>query len=241
MSGLLDRNEHLTIITGHYGVGKTNLALNLVRDLRERYPRVTLIDLDIVNPYFRASESVEFLHDIDVDVLGPVFAGSNLDTPSLSPGIENTLAIAGPEHAVVVDVGGDPDGARALARFNSTIKNRAHRLLYVINQQRLQTQDIEETLELLSDIETTSKLSASGVIANTHLQAETTAETIVAAIPYAIAVADKAGLDLIAITAPRELSEESGKRIREDIYDSHSTLDKSIIYPIDRLIKTPWE
>lgn len=241
MSGIFDSDEHLTIITGHYGVGKTNLALNLVRDLRERYPQVTLIDLDIVNPYFRASDSSEYLKNIGVDVLGPVFAHSNLDTPSLSPGIDAALTAAGPGSAVLVDVGGDPDGARALARFSSTIKEHGYRLLYVVNQQRLQTRNAEEALDLLRAIETTSGLRASGVIANTHLKSETTAETIVAALPYAISIACAAGLDLTAIAVPRELSDTVRRAVENHDDDSHRSLGGIDLYPIDIIVKTPWE
>ena len=241
MSGLFDRNEHLTIITGHYGVGKTNLALNLVRDLRERYPKVILIDLDIVNPYFRASDSIHYLQSIDVDILGPVFANSNLDTPSLSPGIDTALAMAGMDTAVVVDVGGDPDGARALARFSPTIKEHGYRLLYVINKHRLQIQITEEAFDLLHEIELTSKLMASGVVANTHLKYETTPEMIFAAIPYAISIAQDGGLSLAAITVPRDLSGAIRTGIVEMV-DSHQYPIKEIeIYPIDILVRTPWE
>jgi len=116
----------LIVITGHYGVGKTNLALNLARDLRAVYPRVTLVDLDIVNPYFRSSDSRAFLAQHDIALLGPSHAGGNLDTPSLAPGIDTAIETASASHAVVVDVGGDPDGARALGRFASSFMVGEH-------------------------------------------------------------------------------------------------------------------
>ncbi|MDR3315929.1 MAG: hypothetical protein LBS98_05590, partial [Coriobacteriales bacterium] len=114
---------HLTLITGHYGAGKTNLALNVARGLRADYERVTLIDLDIVNPYFRCSDNLGFLQAFNIDLLGPVYGtdAPNLDAPSLSPGIGEAMQQASEAHAVVVDVGGDPDGARALARYEPSI------------------------------------------------------------------------------------------------------------------------
>ena len=241
MAGILDKPTQLMIITGHYGVGKTNLALNMVRDLRMRFPKVTLVDLDIVNPYFRSSDSAAFLEQIDVRLLGPVFGGSNLDTPSLSPGIEVAMASASPEHIVVVDVGGDPDGARALARFHETIAARPYRFIYVINQHRLQTHDSSEALVLLGAIESLSHLKATDVVANSHLKAETTPDMILAAVPFALEVAREAAINLACVTVPRGLEEAVKTGLADSdnvIYPQTESLE---VYPVDVLVKTPWE
>ena len=72
----------LTIIYGHYGCGKTNLSINLALDLARQGKRVTLVDLDIVNPYFRSSDYTPMLREKGIKVVAPQFAGTNLDLPS---------------------------------------------------------------------------------------------------------------------------------------------------------------
>ncbi|MDR0350420.1 MAG: hypothetical protein LBH64_02580, partial [Coriobacteriales bacterium] len=157
----------LTVITGHYGVGKTNLSLNLVRDLRAVAPRVTLVDLDIVNPYFRSTDNKAFLDACDIELLGPVHGASNLDTPSLSPGIDEAIRTAGPERVTLIDVGGDSDGARALGRYSAEIMARPHRVVFVVNLSRPETASAEDNLELLRRIEETSGLAVTELFGNT--------------------------------------------------------------------------
>jgi hypothetical protein len=244
-------------------VGKTNLSLNLARDLRARYPRVTLVDLDIVNPYFRSSESLDFLVEKDVALLGPVRAiqGSNLDTPSLAPGIDNALRAAGEQHAVIVDVGGDPDGARALGRFATMLDAMGQRdgrallaqgqpprppapshpafpyqMLYVVNQNRPAAADVAGNLGLLLEIEQASKLELRGIIGNTHLKQETTVEGIVASVPDLLALAAKVKLPLVAVTAPRDLA----SAVQQMLATTGETQDIPV-YPVDILVTTPWE
>jgi hypothetical protein len=239
----------LTLITGHYGVGKTNLSLNLVRDLRAVVPRVTLVDLDIVNPYFRSTDNRAFLDAHDIEMLGPVHGASNLDTPSLSPGIDEAIRTANAEHAVLIDVGGDPDGARALGRFAATIAARPYRLIFVVNLSRPETASVSANLELLRAIETTSGLAATELFGNTHLKEFTTASTVAAAVSPTRALAAAAGLPLVAITAPRPLAAEVRASLAradgEDGADGEGGVSQTpantLVYPVDLVIKTPWE
>jgi hypothetical protein len=220
----------LTIITGHYGVGKTNLSLNLARDLRAVLPRVTLVDLDIVNPYFRSTDNQDFLNACGVDVLGPVHGASNLDTPSLSPGIDEAMRAASAERAVLIDVGGDPDGARALGRFSAAIAARPHRVVFVVNLRRPETASVAENLELLKGIEKTSGLAITELFGNTHLKEYTTARDIAAAAVSTRELASAASLPLTRIAAPRPLAAEVA-----------TELDGIAVYPVDLIVGTPWE
>ena len=99
----------ITIVAGHYGAGKTNFSVNLALDLVEAGREVTLVDLDIVNPYFRASEQRALLESAGAHLVAPVFseAGTSLDVPSLTGAIMPTLEDASEEHPVIVDLGGD--------------------------------------------------------------------------------------------------------------------------------------
>ncbi|MDR3315707.1 MAG: hypothetical protein LBS98_04420 [Coriobacteriales bacterium] len=229
---------HLTLITGHYGAGKTNLALNIARGLQADYERVTLIDLDIVNPYFRSSDSLSFLQALNIELLGPVYGTNapNLDTPSLSPGIGEAMQQANKAHAVVVDVGGDPDGARALARYEPNITNRPYRLIYVVNFRRPQATTLEENLELIAAIEQTAKLKTTALIGNTHLKEFTDAEVILASVQPLLKLAQDAQLPLAGITAPKVVAPVVEAALTTE---GHSV---SIpVYPLDLIVTTPWE
>ena len=198
----------LTIITGHYGVGKTNLSLNLARDLRAEAQKVTLVDLDLVNPYFRTTDNRGFLEACDIRVLGPVYGASSLDTPSLTPGIDEAIVEASLEHAVVIDVGGDPEGARALGRFAEKITSRPYRMIHVVNLRRPETASVDDNIALLRAVEATSGLRVTSIAGNTHLKELSTAEDIVAAIVPTCDIAAVAGLPLSFVAVPRRLAVE---------------------------------
>jgi hypothetical protein len=232
----------LTIITGHYGVGKTNLSLNIVRDLSVVLPRVTLVDLDIVNPYFRSTDNRAFLDACGVELFGPVHGASNLDTPSLSPGIDEAIRTAGAERAVLIDVGGDPDGARALGRFSAEIAERPHRLVFVANLNRPETASLEENLELLRGIEETSGLAVTEIFGNTHLKEHTTVADILSAAAGTRAIAAAVGLPLVGVTAPRALAAEAmGAMSAMSAAADVSQFGGAPVYPVDLIISTPWE
>jgi hypothetical protein len=223
-------------------VGKTNLSLNLARDLRLAMPRVTLVDLDIVNPYFRTTDNQAFLDARDIEVFGPVYGASNLDTPSLSPAIDGAIRGASAERVVLIDVGGDPDGARALGRFTSTIASRPYRFVFVVNLRRPETASVAANLELLRAIEATSGLSVTHIIGNTHLKEFTTAEGIVETFAPLRELATAAGVPLLAITAPRPLADEVARTEGADRASGREGgASAPLIYPVDLIVSTPWE
>ena len=226
----------LTIITGHYGVGKTNLSLNIARDMREVMPQVTLVDLDVVNPYFRTTDNKEFLDAHSIRVLGPVYGASNLDTPSLSPGIDDAIIDANAERGVIIDVGGDPDGARALGRYAPKIAARAYRMVHVVNLRRPETMLVEDNLKLLKAIEVISGLEATEILGNTHLKEFSSVEDIVAAARPTLEIAQAAGIPLAAISAPRELADEVASALAGD-----EQLRETGVYRVDIIVGTPWE
>ncbi|MDR1713393.1 MAG: hypothetical protein LBR39_04490 [Coriobacteriales bacterium] len=237
---------YLNVLIGHYGSGKTTLALNLARDLKDAAEKVTLVDLDIVNPYFRSSDSEALLISWGVTLLGPVYGRNapSLDTPSLTPGIDEAILAAGEGagqgagqgHAVVVDVGGDPDGARALGRYSANIRSRPHRLLYVANFRRPEAAAVADNLQLVREIEATSGLQVTAVVGNTHLKQLTTAQTVLEAVSASRELADALGVPLLAVTAPRA----EAAAIAAIAQDS-DTASSPAIYPLDALVTTPWE
>lgn len=168
--------KRITIFTGHFGSGKTEVAINFAISLKQIYNKVILIDLDIVNPYFRTKDAEETLKREGVHVIASQFANTNVDIPALPA--EILSAFSDKEAGVVIDVGGDEDGAVALGRYFRQISEEPYDMFFVFNKKRPGTETKEETLSLLRAIEQSSRLSATGLVNNTNVMNETTAEDL---------------------------------------------------------------
>ncbi len=225
------RLKQLVVVTGHYGCGKTNLSVNLAVDLAKLHGEATLVDLDIVNPYFRSSDFTQMLSSRGVRVVSPTFAGTTLDAPSLSPAVSGTFEAEGP---VIFDVGGDDVGATALGRYSRQIAELDHDMLYVINRYRNLTGTPAEAAELLREIEATSHLKATGVVNNSHLRDETTLATVVDSAAYASETAELLGLPLVFTTVPSWLAEGLSAGRADTAYVERA-------YPVEVYVRTPWE
>lgn len=177
--------KKLNIITGHYGSGKTNVAVNLALMAKKSSPdsAVKIADIDIVNPYFRTADSRELLEKNGIEVLIPEFANTNVDIPSLPPKI--LTMFEGDDGVIsVVDVGGD-DGAVALGMYRDMINAVEHEIFYVINMYRPLISDPRDAAECMRDIESISGLKVTKIINNSSLGAETTAKDVADSIEYA--------------------------------------------------------
>lgn len=228
----------ITIIAGHYGVGKTNFAINLACDCAASGEAVTLIDLDIVNPYFRASEQRAVLEEAGIKLVAPVFAeaGSSLDVPSLTGAIAPVLEDAGsrPNARVIVDLGGDDVGAGSLGRFSHLVSQREYALLYVINRHRNLMQDPQDAIENLREIEAATRLSATAIVDNAHMKELTDSAALFDTDGYAKQVCELAGLPLVAKTVPPMLVEGNHRALT-------GTDQENLAYSISLYIKNPWE
>ncbi len=194
-------SSNIIVVTGHYGVGKTNVAVNLALDLKKRYRKVTLIDIDIVNPFFRSADNEELLKENGIRCIFPAYAKSNVDIPALSPEIYSVFEDDG---ITVFDVGGDDRGSTVLASFSDRFAKSGYEMLYVVNKYRPMIEDPHDAVALLREIEMQSTLTATHLINNSNLGAETDRSIILSALPYANAVSELAGLPLLCTTAADE-------------------------------------
>jgi len=169
-------DKRIVIITGHYGSGKTEFAVNYTIKMKEQFEHVTLADLDIVNPYFRSRDKKLFLEEQGINVVDSSIKNTTLELPALPAEIMGI--IQNNQMKTVLDVGGDPVGARVLARFSEQIKNHDYDLFYVINGNRPETRKKEGVIKYLRAIETTSGLKVSGLINNTHLLKNTSVQDV---------------------------------------------------------------
>lgn len=168
--------KKISIITGHYGSGKTNVSVNLALSLKSEGKKVVVIDLDIVNPYFRTADFKELLEEKGIEVITPIYANTNLDIPALPASI--SAALEQDEKYVVIDVGGDDAGAIALGRYAKILANRDYDMYYVINAYRYMTKNSAEATELLREIEDAARIKGTKLINNSNLGKLTTLESV---------------------------------------------------------------
>lgn len=190
----------IAVITGHYGSGKSNSAVNLALSLRRSGKNCTVADLDIVNPYFRTADFARLFSDNGIKLAVSEYAGSSLDVPAVNIDVK---ALTGAGNVLVIDVGGDDEGARALGRFAADIREIGYDMYYVVNMYRYLTRTAEEAVALMREIEAASGLECTGIVNNSNLGKQTTRADIEASTPYAEEIALTTGLPLLEF--PREI------------------------------------
>ena len=176
--------KRITLFAGHYGSGKTNLAVNYALALRKERDMVMLADLDIVNPYYRAKDSAPELEKAGIRVISSFFANSNVDLPALP---QDIYAITDDRRwDCVLDVGGDDRGALALGRLVPAIlEENDYEMLLVVNRFRPLTRDAQSVKEVVEEIEAACRLPFTGIVNNSNLGIETAAEDVLGSLRYA--------------------------------------------------------
>ena len=200
-------NKRVLLLCGHYGSGKTNIAVNLAQAIKREYPTVTLADLDIVNPYFRSKDSAAELEEAGIRLICSRYANSNVDIPALPPDL---YALTDDRRMrAIIDVGGDDRGALVLGRLApALLEENDYEMLMVINCYRPLTRDAAATLEVMREIECAGGIRFTALVNNSNLGVETTAEDVLASMRYAEEVAAMSGLPVVMTTADEKLQSE---------------------------------
>ncbi len=204
--------KRLTLLCGHYGSGKTNVAVNLAFKLRDQYNNVVVADLDIVNPYFRTKDSLEDFKARGIELICSEYANTNVDIPALPANMYRLTADK--NITAVIDVGGDDRGAYALGRLVPEIKEEDNfDMLMVINGYRPLTPDAQSTIEVMREIEAACKLQFTGLVNNSNVGEETTAENVIKSLDYANEVSSASGLPIVMTTVKADLYDELKDKI----------------------------
>ncbi len=200
-------HKRLTLFAGHYGSGKTNIAVNYALLLAREGKSVCIADLDIVNPYFRTKDSAEELEKAGVQLVSPQFANSNVDLPALPA--EAYRLVTDTKAYGIMDIGGDDRGAYALGRYVPSIQEEnCYRMIFVANCYRPLTRTPQEALEVMREIEAACGLQFTDIVNNSNLGEETTADTVLASTEYIQQLSELSGLPVFAHTAVAHVAAE---------------------------------
>lgn len=218
--------HRVSIITGHYGTGKTEFSVNLAMAMAAEGQQVMMADLDIVNPYFRSRERRAMLEQAGIQLISSSQACSDADVPSLPA--ELLAIFENRDIRGILDIGGDPVGARVLARFRPKILQEDYQLIYVLNANRPEVREAENAIAYLRSIEAVTGLTCTGIVNNTHLCGETTEDQIRKGAVLAGAVSKETGIPVLCHVAAEPLAEK--------LSDLPET-----VFPITVKMKKPWE
>ena len=210
----------ILVLVGNYGSGKTEISLNLALKLARRGDKVTLVDLDIVNPYFRSSERTELLEKEGVKVYAPSFAMSTVDVPSLPADIQ--AVFADKSRRVIFDVGGDDTGAAALGQYKPYFDQDDVEVLFVVNAFRPLSGDADSVCDLMLRVAGRSRLSPTAVINNANVAWETEESDLVRGEELLREVSTRMNLPIGYLCAKQDILDKlpdhlSGERIAIDI------------------------
>lgn len=218
--------KRITLFAGHYGSGKTNLAVNYALSLRAAGHEVAVADLDIVNPYFRTKDSEKALNKAGIRLISSAYANSNVDVPALPA--EAYSIIDRREIHAVADVGGDDRGALALGRYvPGILEENDYELLLVINKYRPLTRTVEDTLAVKDEIESACGMRFTGIVNNSNLGSATTPEDVLATREYAQSISAVAGIPVKFTSAVEKICGGLAGKIPD-------------IYPIKLFFKEEW-
>lgn len=219
--------KRVTIIAGHYGSGKTNVAVNYALKVAASGKKTSLSDLDIVNPYFRSKDSERMLEEAGIRFISSEYANSNVDVPAL-PADAYSVTADKTTYAVV-DVGGDDRGALALGRYVPEIlAEDDYEMLFVINCFRPLTRDAKSTVEVMREIEEAAKMRFTGIINNSNIGDETKAEDVIGSDAYAKEVSEMTGLPVKFTSVHHALYDELNGKIEN-------------LFPIRLYIRQTWK
>ena len=196
--------KRITLFAGHYGSGKTNIAVNYALHMKRSGLQVKIADLDIVNPYFRTKDSANELREAGVGLVSPVYANSNVDLPALPKELYSLVEQR--DFYAVMDIGGDDRGALALGRYTPFIlEENDYEMVFVANFYRPLTKTAEEALEIMREIELAGGIKFTAIVNNSNLANETTAKDVEMTFEKADRLSKLSGLPVIMTTAVKNI------------------------------------
>ncbi len=221
------QNKRINIFIGHFGSGKTEVALSFLMNRFTDLSKTAIVDLDIVNPFFRASDAHEVLKKLNIRLIKPIYSNTNIDVPALPPDINSVLEDENIN--VAFDVGGDDLGARAISCYKNSIDKQDYELFFVVNTNRPLTSNKEKIKAMLQEIEATTRLKVTKLVNNTNLLSETKVHDILEGSKLVKDIANEHKINFAFTCATKNLKEELEQKSQDSILI------------LDNLITLPWK
>lgn len=226
-------SKRIMIAGGHYGSGKTEFCLNLAIELRKECDKVAVIDLDIANPYFRSREKIDAFKALGIQIYGNFFSEEvTLEIPALNSNVRAPLEDA--ETAAIVDLGGDPDGAKVIVQFLSAIADRDFEFLCVVNPNRPETGTVEKVILMMTRIEAWTTLKITGLVNNAHFLKETTPDNCMDGAFFCSEIAARTGIPLRFNCCPERILPAFRASLSGGVFE------KVPILPVREIMRASW-
>ncbi|MGM0445328.1 MAG: ATP-binding protein [Bacillota bacterium] len=222
-------DKRITVFTGNFGSGKTEVSLNYALHLKENHGinKIAVVDLDVINPYFRSREKSDLMEEMGIEVIYPKKL-KYADLPIITPDINRLLQ--NDNYYGVIDVGGDKDGATVLGSIADSVKKTDYELNLVVNTKRPFTNNVEGIVEMRDTIEEASKISVDNLVCNINVGESTTIEDIKEGYTTVKKAAHKLNLPIKFISIKEDLLED----LEKSKYDEE-------LFTIKRFLKNPWD
>lgn len=218
----MSNNREIHIFTGHFGSGKTEVALNFAVKSVRQGKKVTIIDLDTVNPYFRTNDVKKQLEEKGIRVIASEFASTNVDMPTVPASV---LGVFEQEGVIIFDVGGDDDGAFALGQYFRFFENSEYEMHFVVNTCRPLTSKAQEMIDMAANIQRASRLKITDIYNNTNLSYATDENTLLSGIDEIEKFSEAIGVPI---------AKHCGKEA------ALKNIDKDKAYPMEIYLKLPF-
>ena len=222
----MNKDKRIRIVIGHYGSGKTEFSLNYVIKLSKMNRKAMLVDLDVVNLYFRSREKAKKLMDMGIQVIGGSINASAIDMPTIPADV--LIAFQDESYDAVLDVGGDPAGARTLGRYSEYLLEGKYDMFFVLNANRPETQSKEKTKEYITKIQDVARAKITGIVNNTHMLKSTSIEDVLKGYELALKVAEETGIPLRYNVLLNDLVPQLPKDLEGEVF------------PIDLYMREEW-
>lgn len=209
-------DKRLKFVIGHYGSGKTEFSINYAVKLAEMGKKVALGDLDVVNLYFRSREKKELLEEKGIRVIASSINASAVDIPAISA--EIVVPMQDKSYEGIIDVGGDPAGARILGMYKEYLVEGQYDMFFVLNANRPETQTVEKAMEYLRKIEDTARARVTGIVNNTHMLKSTTAEDVLKGQKLAEELSNKVGIPIKYISCIESVASKLPENLQGEIF-----------------------